>query len=57
MPRWRYSYAFLDPFAKREVRRRLLKAVAIPGHQVPFASREMPVARGWGNGGLQVTLP
>lgn len=56
MPRWRYSYAFLDPFAKREIRRRLLKAVAIPGHQVPFASREMPVARGWGTGGLQVTL-
>lgn len=56
MPRWRYSYAFLDPWAKREIRRKLLKAVAIPGHQVPFASREMPVARGWGTGGLQITL-
>lgn len=54
--KWRYSYAFMDPWAKREVRRRLLKAVAIPGHQVPFASREMPVARGWGTGGLQITL-
>lgn len=51
-----YSYAFLDDFAKRELRRRILKAVAIPGYQVPYASREMPMARGWGTGGLQVTL-
>jgi alpha-D-ribose 1-methylphosphonate 5-phosphate C-P lyase len=28
----------------------------VPGYQVPFGSREMPVARGWGSGGLQVTL-
>ena len=32
------------------------KAIAIPGYQVPFASREMPIARGWGTGGLQLTL-
>jgi len=51
-----YSYAFLDPFAKRELRRRILKAVAIPGCQIPYASRELPIARGWGTGGLQVTL-
>lgn len=51
-----YSYGFLDEFAKREIRRRLLKAVAIPGYQVPYASRELPIARGWGTGGLQVTL-
>jgi alpha-D-ribose 1-methylphosphonate 5-phosphate C-P lyase len=51
-----YGFAYLDESAKREVRRALLKAVCIPGHQVPFASREMPVARGWGSGGLQVTL-
>lgn len=51
-----YSYGFLDPFAKRELRRRMLKAVAIPGYQVPYASRELPIARGWGTGGLQVTL-
>ena len=51
-----YGYAYLDEASKREVRRALLKAVCIPGHQVPFASREMPVARGWGSGGLQVTL-
>ena len=51
-----YSYGFLDEFAKRELRRRMLKAVAIPGYQVPYASRELPIARGWGTGGLQVTL-
>ncbi len=51
-----YSYAFLDAFAKRELRRRMLKAIAIPGYQVPYASRELPIARGWGTGGLQVTL-
>lgn len=55
-PRQDYSYGFLDEFGKRELRRRMLKAVAIPGHQVPYASRELPIARGWGTGGLQVTL-
>src|SRR5262249_39598926 len=55
-PRQDYSYAFLDEFAKRELRRRMLKAIAIPGYQVPYASRELPIARGWGTGGLQVTL-
>jgi alpha-D-ribose 1-methylphosphonate 5-phosphate C-P lyase len=29
--------------------------VAVPGYQVPFASREMPLPYGWGTGGLQVT--
>lgn len=52
----RYSWAFLDESAKREIRRRVLKAVAIPGCQVPFGSREMPIARGWGTGGVQLTL-
>ncbi|GAB4518210.1 MAG: alpha-D-ribose 1-methylphosphonate 5-phosphate C-P-lyase PhnJ [Anaerolineae bacterium] len=51
-----YSYAFMDAFAKRELRRRMLKGIAIPGYQVPYASRELPIARGWGTGGLQVTL-
>src|SRR5262249_9816128 len=51
-----YSYAFLDGSSKREIRRALLKAVAIPGYQVPFGSRELPIARGWGTGGLQITL-
>jgi alpha-D-ribose 1-methylphosphonate 5-phosphate C-P lyase len=52
----RYSFGFLDEGAKREIRRKTLKAVAVPGHQIPFASREMPIARGWGTGGLQLTL-
>jgi alpha-D-ribose 1-methylphosphonate 5-phosphate C-P lyase len=51
-----YNFGFIDEDSKREVRRKLLKAVAIPGHQVPFASRDLPIARGWGTGGLQVTL-
>ena len=49
-------FAFFDEGSKREIRRAALKAVAIPGYQVPFASREMPIARGWGTGGLQLTL-
>lgn len=51
-----YSFAFIDEHSKRELRRRTLKAVAIPGYQVPFGSREMPLARGWGTGGIQLTL-
>lgn len=51
-----YNFAFLDEGSKREIRRAILKGVAIPGYQVPFASREMPIGRGWGTGGLQVTL-
>jgi alpha-D-ribose 1-methylphosphonate 5-phosphate C-P lyase len=37
------------------VRRGLLKAVAVPGCQIPFAGMEMPMPYGWGTGGLQVT--
>jgi alpha-D-ribose 1-methylphosphonate 5-phosphate C-P lyase len=37
------------------IRRAILKAIAIPGYQVPFASREMPMPQGWGTGGVQVT--
>jgi alpha-D-ribose 1-methylphosphonate 5-phosphate C-P lyase len=37
------------------IRRAILKGVAIPGHQVPFGSREMPLPYGWGTGGIQVT--
>jgi alpha-D-ribose 1-methylphosphonate 5-phosphate C-P lyase len=51
-----WNFAFLDELTKKAVRRALLKAVAIPGYQVPFGSREMPIARGWGTGGLQITL-
>jgi alpha-D-ribose 1-methylphosphonate 5-phosphate C-P lyase len=51
-----YNFAFLDENSKRAVRRALLKAVAIPGYQVPFGSRELPIGRGWGTGGIQITL-
>ena len=50
-----YAFAYLDETTKRMIRRGLLKAVAIPGYQVPFASREMPMPYGWGTGGVQVT--
>lgn len=49
-------FGFLDEFAKKEIRRAALKAVAIPGYQVPYSSREMPMGRGFGTGGLQLTL-
>jgi len=51
-----YNFAFLDDGSKREIRRTALKAVAIPGYQVPFGSRELPIGRGWGTGGIQLTL-
>jgi len=51
-----YSFGFLDEFAKREIRRCILKAISIPGYQAPYASREMPMGRGFGTGGLQLTL-
>lgn len=50
------NFALLDEASKREIRRATLKAVCIPGYQVPFASRELPIARGWGTGGIQLTL-
>lgn len=50
-----YNFAYLDEQTKRMIRRGLLKAVAIPGHQVPFGSREMPLPYGWGTGGIQIT--
>lgn len=50
-----YNFAYLDEQTKRMLRRAMLKAVAIPGYQVPFGSREMPLPYGWGTGGIQVT--
>jgi len=50
-----YNFAYLDEQTKRMIRRAILKAMAIPGHQVPFAGREMPLPYGWGTGGIQVT--
>jgi len=51
-----YNFGFLDEGSKREIRRSTLKAIAIPGYQVPFGSRELPIGRGWGTGGIQLTL-
>jgi alpha-D-ribose 1-methylphosphonate 5-phosphate C-P lyase len=50
-----YNFAYLDENTKRMIRRAILKAVAVPGYQVPFASREMPLPFGWGTGGIQIT--
>jgi alpha-D-ribose 1-methylphosphonate 5-phosphate C-P lyase len=50
-----YNFAYLDEQTKRMIRRAVLKAVAIPGYQVPFAGRELPLPYGWGTGGIQVT--
>ena len=50
-----YNFGYLDESTKRMIRRAVLKGVAIPGHQVPFGSREMPLPYGWGTGGIQVT--
>lgn len=54
-PEQGYNFAYLDEQTKRMIRRGLLKAVAIPGYQVPFGGREMPLPYGWGTGGMQVT--
>ncbi|MFO1132232.1 MAG: alpha-D-ribose 1-methylphosphonate 5-phosphate C-P-lyase PhnJ [Hyphomicrobiales bacterium] len=50
-----YNFAYLNEQTKRMIRRAILKAIAVPGYQVPFASREMPMPYGWGTGGVQVT--
>ncbi|MEL7043129.1 MAG: alpha-D-ribose 1-methylphosphonate 5-phosphate C-P-lyase PhnJ [Pseudomonadota bacterium] len=50
-----YNFAYLDEQTKRMIRRAILKAIAVPGYQVPFGSREMPVPYGWGTGGIQIT--
>jgi len=50
-----YNFAYLDEQTKRMIRRTLLKAIAVPGYQAPFGGREMPMAYGWGTGGIQVT--
>ena len=54
-PQSGYNFAYLDEGTKRMIRRAVLKAIAVPGYQVPFASREMPMPYGWGTGGVQVT--
>ncbi|MEE2995863.1 MAG: alpha-D-ribose 1-methylphosphonate 5-phosphate C-P-lyase PhnJ [Pseudomonadota bacterium] len=50
-----YNFGYLDEQTKRMVRRCILKAMATPGYQVPFGSREMPLPYGWGTGGIQLS--
>lgn len=50
-----YNFAYLDEQSKKMIRRTMLKAIAIPGFQVPFGGREMPLPYGWGTGGIQLT--
>ncbi|MEM9602789.1 MAG: alpha-D-ribose 1-methylphosphonate 5-phosphate C-P-lyase PhnJ [Pseudomonadota bacterium] len=50
-----YNFAYLDEQTKRMIRRAILKGLAVPGYQVPFAAREMPMPHGWGTGGVQVS--
>ena len=50
-----YNFAYLDEQTKRSIRRIILKAIAVPGYQVPFGGREMPLPYGWGTGGIQIT--
>jgi alpha-D-ribose 1-methylphosphonate 5-phosphate C-P lyase len=52
---FQYNFGFLDEQTKKMIRRAILKGIAIPGYQVPFSSREMPLPFGWGTGGIQVT--
>jgi len=50
-----YNFGYLDEQTKRMIRRCILKAIATPGYQVPFGSREMPLPYGWGTGGIQLS--
>src|SRR6516225_668797 len=50
-----YNYGYLDEQTKRMIRRAILKAVAVPGYQLPFGGREMPLPYGWGTRRIQVT--
>jgi alpha-D-ribose 1-methylphosphonate 5-phosphate C-P lyase len=50
-----YNFGYLDEQTKRMIRRCILKAIAVPGYQVPFGSREMPLPYGWGTGGIQLS--
>ncbi|MDK1378142.1 MULTISPECIES: alpha-D-ribose 1-methylphosphonate 5-phosphate C-P-lyase PhnJ [unclassified Sinorhizobium] len=50
-----YNFGYLNEVTKRMLRRAILKAVSIPGFQVPIAGHEMPLPPGWGTGGMQIT--
>ncbi|RKF21434.1 carbon-phosphorus lyase [Alginatibacterium sediminis] len=50
-----YNFAYLDEQTKRMIRRAILKGIAIPGYQVAFQGREMPMPYGWGTGGIMLS--
>ena len=50
-----YNFAYLDEQSKKIIRRAILKAMAVPGFQVPFGGKEIPLPYGWGTGGIQIT--
>ncbi|MET4213853.1 alpha-D-ribose 1-methylphosphonate 5-phosphate C-P-lyase PhnJ [Bradyrhizobium sp. LA2.1] len=50
-----YNLGYLNEVTKRLLRRAILKAISIPGFQVPIAGHEMPLPPGWGTGGMQIT--
>ena len=49
------NYAYLDLPSKQEIRRKTLKALCLPGRQIPFSAPELPIAYGWGVGGMAIT--
>jgi len=50
-----YLPASLDGRSIKKIRRAILKAVAVPGYQVPFVAGEIGLPRGWGTGAIQIT--
>ncbi len=44
-----------DIRSRKKNRRAILKAVAVPGYQVPFVARAIGLPRGWGTGAIQIT--
>lgn len=49
------NFGYLNEGTKRMLRRAILKAISVPGFQVPIAGHEMPLPPGWGTGGMQLT--
>ncbi|WP_282560203.1 alpha-D-ribose 1-methylphosphonate 5-phosphate C-P-lyase PhnJ [Motilimonas cestriensis] len=54
-PEQDYNFGYLDEQTKRMIRRAILKGVALPGYQVAFGGREMPMPYGWGTGGIMLS--
>ncbi|RJG47682.1 alpha-D-ribose 1-methylphosphonate 5-phosphate C-P-lyase PhnJ [Motilimonas pumila] len=50
-----YNFGYLDEQSKRMIRRAIIKGVCIPGYQVAFGGREMPMPYGWGTGGIMLS--